>query len=215
MKIIILGPPGAGKGTQAAYIVEKYGVPHISTGDILRGNIKGGTALGKEAKSYMEKGDLVPDSLVNDMVKARLHEDDAKKGFLLDGFPRNKEQAVFLEGVLTEMGSGIDAVLCLDVDFEALTARATGRRVCSCGASYHVVTNPSKDGSHCDKCGEELVQRPDDTEETVRNRIDVYQKSTSVLIDYYKESGKIVTVDGNKTPEEVKAAIFERLDDLH
>lgn len=197
MNLILLGPPGAGKGTQAVKIVEKYKVPHISTGDIFRANIKNGTELGKKAKEYMDKGELVPDDLVCEIATSRLLEDDCKDGFLLDGFPRTVYQAEKLDEFLEKHGKKIDKVLDIAVEKEELMTRLTGRRVCkACGATYHVTNIPPKQEGICDKCGGELMQRADDTAETVENRIEVYNSQTMPLVEYYEKAGNIAHIDG-------------------
>lgn len=212
MNLILLGPPGAGKGTQAARIIEKYNIPHISTGDIFRKNIKEGTRLGKKAKEYMDKGELVPDSLVIEIATDRLTEDDCKEGFLLDGFPRTVEQAVALDAFLGEHGKKIDHVLDIDVPKEELMTRLIGRRVCkNCGATYHITNMPPKTEGVCDKCGGELMQRDDDTESTVENRIEVYNKQTKPLLDYYDRLGNIAHLDGSIGLEKLFAQICEIL----
>lgn len=199
MRLILLGPPGAGKGTQAANIVDKYNIPHISTGDIFRKNIKEGTELGRKAKEYIDGGQLVPDSLTIALVEDRLKQDDAKDGFLLDGFPRNISQAEALDTVLTNMDTKLSSVINISVDPSILVERAVGRRICkNCGATYHVAFNPSKVDGVCDKCSGELYQRSDDNEETVSNRINVYSNETAPLIDYYTDKGVIINVDGQK-----------------
>lgn len=199
MRLILLGPPGAGKGTQAANIVDKYNIPHISTGDIFRKNIKEGTELGKKAKEYIDGGQLVPDSLTIALVEDRLKQDDAKDGFLLDGFPRNISQAEALDTVLENMDTKLSSVINISVDPSILVERAVGRRICkNCGATYHIAFNPSKVDGVCDKCSGELYQRSDDNEETVSNRINVYSNETAPLIDYYTDKGVIINVDGQK-----------------
>ena len=212
LRTILLGPPGAGKGTQAVKIVEKYGVPHISTGDIFRENIKKGTELGKKAQEYMNRGELVPDDLVIEIATTRLLEDDCKNGFLLDGFPRTVYQAEKLDEFLAAHGSKIDKVLDIAVEKEELISRLTGRRVCkACGASYHVVNIPPKTEGVCDICGGELVQRADDNIETVTNRIDVYEAQTKPLVDYYEKAGNIAHIDGRSGLDNVFADIVKAL----
>ena len=212
LRTILLGPPGAGKGTQAVKIVEKYGVPHISTGDIFRENIKKGTELGKKAQEYMNRGELVPDDLVIEIATTRLLEDDCKNGFLLDGFPRTVYQAEKLDEFLAAHGSKIDKVLDIAVEKEELITRLTGRRVCkACGASYHVVNIPPKKEGVCDICGGELVQRADDNIETVTNRIDVYEAQTKPLVDYYEKAGNIAHIDGRSGLDNVFADIVKAL----
>ena len=197
MNLILLGPPGAGKGTQAVKIVEKYNIPHISTGDIFRENIKKGTELGKKAKEYMDKGELVPDDLVCEIATSRLLEDDCKDGFLLDGFPRTVYQAEKLDEFLKKHGKEIDKVLDIAVEKEELMTRLIGRRVCkACGATYHIENMPPKKEGVCDKCGGELMQRADDTAETVENRIEVYNSQTMPLVEYYENAGNIALIDG-------------------
>lgn len=197
MNLVLLGPPGAGKGTQAVKIVEKYHVPHISTGDIFRANIKNGTELGKKAKAYMDKGELVPDDLVCEIATSRLLEDDCKDGFLLDGFPRTVYQAEKLDEFLEKHGRKLDKVLDITVEKEELMTRLIGRRVCkACGATYHVTNMPPAKEGVCDKCGGELMQRADDTKETVENRIEVYNSQTMPLVEYYEKAGNIVHIDG-------------------
>ena len=204
MNLILLGAPGAGKGTQAVRIAEKYGIPHISTGDIFMKNIKEQTPIGVTAKSYIDKGQLVPDEVTVEIVRRRLMEDDAKNGYLLDGFPRNLAQAEALDKI-----ANIDTVINIDVDLDALSDRLTGRRVCSkCGESYHVSTKKDED---CDKCGGKLMHRDDDKPETVANRLNVYTASTAPLIDYYEKQGKLVTVNGMNKIEEVFKEITEAL----
>jgi adenylate kinase len=199
MRVILLGPPGAGKGTQAESIVNKYCIPHISTGDIFRKNIKEGTELGKKAKSYIDSGALVPDSLVVEIVEDRLKEDDCKNGFLLDGFPRTTVQAEELDKVLQNMGVSITKVVNIQVDPKVLLDRAVGRRICkNCGATFHVAFNPPSKEGMCDKCSGELYQRSDDNEETVGNRIKVYIDETSPLIEYYTNKGVIANIDGEQ-----------------
>lgn len=204
MKLVILGPPGAGKGTQAEYIVEKYNIPHISTGDIFRENIKNNTELGKKAKSYMDKGLLVPDDLVIALVEDRLNKDDAKEGFLLDGFPRTVAQAVSLDSILDKNDEKLNKVINISVDPEILIERAVGRRVCkTCGMTYHVKFNPPKEEGICDKDGTKLIQRDDDTEETVKTRISVYFDQTAPLIDYYRAQNLLIDIDGAKDIDKV------------
>ena len=208
MRLILLGPPGAGKGTQAAGIVEKYKIPHISTGDIFRKNIKEGTDLGKKAKEYMDQGLLVPDELTVGLVTDRLSQDDCKNGFMLDGFPRNVAQAEQLDAFLKEVGMALDKVINIEVDKEKLVARAVGRRICkSCGATYHIVYAPTAKEGICDKCGGELILRDDDKPETVLKRLGVYHEQTQPLIDYYTKEGILKSVDGTKDLEEVFADI--------
>jgi len=212
LRTILLGPPGAGKGTQAVKIVEKYGVPHISTGDIFRENIKNGTELGKKAQEYMNKGELVPDDLVCDLATSRLLEPDCAEGFLLDGFPRTVYQAEKLDEFLKEHDSKIDVVLNLAVEKDELITRLTGRRVCKvCGASFHIVSVPPKEEGVCDHCGGELIQRPDDNLETVTNRIDVYDSQTKPLVDYYEKAGNIATIDGATDLDSVFADIVKAI----
>lgn len=195
MKLILLGAPGAGKGSQATKISKEYGIAHISTGDALRANIKEGTELGKFAKSYIDKGQLVPDEVVVGIVADRIGKEDCRNGFLLDGFPRTVAQAEALEKL-----TDIDVVINIDVDFDVITGRISGRRMCECGESYHISTYKS---DVCAKCGKKLYQRADDNEETVKNRLDVYARQTAPLIDFYASRNKLVTVDGNKSIDEV------------
>ena len=212
LRTILLGPPGAGKGTQAAKIVEKYGIPHISTGDIFRENIKNGTELGKKAQEYMNRGELVPDDLVIEIATTRLLEDDCKNGFLLDGFPRTVYQAEKLDEFLQSHDSKIDNVIDIAVGKDELIERLTGRRVCkSCGASFHVVNIPPKQEGICDYCGGELIQRADDNLETVTNRIDVYEDQTMPLIDYYEKAGTLTHIDGSTGLDNVFADIVSAL----
>ena len=208
MKIILMGPPGAGKGTQAEKLVELYQIPHISTGDMFRKAQKEGTALGLKAKSYMDQGQLVPDEVTVGIVKERLAEDDCKDGFLLDGFPRTVQQADALDGILTELGMALDRVVNIEVDKTFLVDRLTGRRVCrTCGATFHVTNKEPKVEGVCDKCGGELYQRNDDTVETVSNRLDVYAAQTAPLIEYYQSKGIMSSIDGSKSMEDVLADI--------
>ena len=212
LRTILLGPPGAGKGTQAAKIVEKYGIPHISTGDIFRENIKKGTELGKKAQEYMNRGELVPDDLVIEIATTRLLEDDCRNGFLLDGFPRTVYQAEKLDEFLAARDSKIDKVLDIAVEKDELIARLTGRRVCkACGASFHVVNIPPKKEGVCDFCGGELIQRADDNLETVTNRIHVYEAQTMPLVEYYEKAGNLVHIDGSTGLENVFADIVSAL----
>jgi adenylate kinase len=204
MNIIMLGAPGAGKGTQAKKIAEKYGIPHISTGDIFRANIKNNTELGKKAKEYMDQGLLVPDELTCDLVTDRIQQDDCSKGFILDGFPRTIPQAEALDKALTAMGQSMDYAVNVDVADENIIDRMSGRRAClKCGATYHIITIPPKSEGICDNCGSELVQREDDKPETVKKRLDVYHEQTQPLIDYYNNQGILRTVDGTKDFEGV------------
>lgn len=197
MNLILLGPPGGGKGTQAKPLMERYKIPQISTGDILRDNLKRGTELGKQAKAYMDKGQLVPDEVVIGIIRDRLKEPDCKPGFMLDGFPRTVPQAEALDKVLSDMGLKIDHVISIEVPDSELIKRLTGRRTCrSCGEGYHVMFKPPKKEGVCDKCGGELYQRDDDNETTVRNRLEVYKKSTQPLIDYYQKKGLLRGIDG-------------------
>lgn len=213
MRLVLLGPPGAGKGTQASAIVEKYQIPHISTGDIFRANIKEGTALGKEAKSYMDKGLLVPDELVVSIVKDRLLKDDCVKGFLLDGFPRTVNQAESLDSELSKMGIELDRVININANADILIERAVGRRICrECGATYHIKFNPPKVEGVCDKDGGELYQRDDDNESTVSTRINVYMEQTQPLIEYYGDKGLLLDVDGTLEISTVFELITEALD---
>jgi adenylate kinase len=202
MRAVLLGPPGAGKGTQAVKLVEKYGVPQISTGDIFRKNIKEGTELGKKAQEYMNAGELVPDELVVDLVKDRLMQEDCANGYLLDGFPRTIYQAEELDKFLAEQGQKLDAVINFEVGHDELITRLTGRRVCKkCGASYHIVNIPPKKEGVCDKCGGELEQRKDDTVETAENRISVYRESTAPLIGYYEKTGALKNFNAERDHE--------------
>jgi len=213
MNIILFGPPGAGKGTQAKKLVDFYGIPQISTGDILRANVREGTELGLAARAYMDKGELVPDQVLIGIIKNRLKEADCKKGFILDGYPRTVTQADALEAILDEIEKPIDVVLNLEVPDEVLVGRISGRLMCKCGASYHITSNPPKKDNICDSCGSEIFQRVDDTADAVQNRLDVYKKQTQPLINYYKEKGILVTLNGTKDInvvfEDIKAILVK------
>lgn len=212
MKIIMLGAPGAGKGTQAKLIADKYHIPHISTGDIFRANIKEGTALGMKAKSFMDAGALVPDELVIDLVVDRLTWEDAKNGYVLDGFPRTIPQAEALTKALAARGEKIDAAIDVDVPDENIINRMGGRRACvSCGATYHIVNIPPKVEGKCDNCGADLILRDDDKPETVKNRLEVYHEQTQPLIDYYKAEGVLREVDGTVDMNDVFESIVQIL----
>ncbi len=197
MNIILLGPPGAGKGTQAKRLIDKYSIPQVSTGDMLRAALKAGTPLGLEAKKFMDQGALVPDSVVIGLVKERIQQPDAAKGYMLDGFPRNVSQAEALDKMLGELGQKIDHVVCIEVPSGELMGRLTGRRTCrNCGAGYHVMFDPPKAAGICDKCGGELYQRDDDNEATVGSRLNVYDGQTKPLIEYYQGQSKLRPING-------------------
>jgi adenylate kinase len=207
-----MGLPGAGKGTQAEKVVEEYGIPHISTGDMFRAAMKEGTELGLKAKSFMDKGELVPDEVTIGIVRERLSKDDCKKGFLLDGFPRTVPQAEALENILADLERKIDYVINIDVDKNILMERLTGRRICkSCGATYHLVFNPPAQEGVCDRCGGELYQRADDNAETVQNRLEVNIKQAQPLLDFYEEKGYLRTLDGQRDISVVFAEIKQLL----
>ena len=212
MKIIMLGAPGAGKGTQAKKIAEKYQIPHISTGDIFRANIKNGTELGKKAKTYMDQGLLVPDELVCDLVVDRVQQDDCKKGYILDGFPRTIPQAESLDEALSRLGEAVDYAINVEVPDENIVKRMGGRRACvGCGATYHLVYAAPKKEGICDNCGAELILRDDDKPETVQKRLGVYHEQTQPLIDYYTKKGILKEVDGTMDMGDVFKAIVEIL----
>ena len=212
MKIIMLGAPGAGKGTQAKMIAKKYGIPHISTGDIFRANIKNGTELGAKAKEYMDKGLLVPDELVVDLIMDRFKADDCKDGYILDGFPRTIPQADVLDKAVSELNDKIDYAINVDVKDDNIIRRMSGRRAClNCGATYHIVNVPPKKEGICDTCGSELVIRDDDKEETVKARLLAYHEQTQPLIDYYNNKGILKEVDGTKDMNDVFADIVNIL----
>lgn len=207
-----MGPPGAGKGTQAEVLVKELDITHVSTGDMFRAAIKAGTEMGKKAKEYMDAGQLVPDEVVVGMVKERLSQADCAKGFLLDGFPRTLPQADALSATLADMGIKLDGVINIEVPREKLMARLTGRRVCrGCGASYHVLFNPPAVADQCNSCGAELYQRDDDNETTVGSRLDVYENQTAPLINYYKEQGILLSIDGDQEIGEVLKSILTKL----
>ncbi len=208
MNLVLLGPPGAGKGTQAKMMIDHYGIPQISTGDILRAALKERTSLGLKAKEYMDKGLLVPDEVVIDIIKDRLKEDDCQNGYILDGFPRTVAQAQALDRVLAAMNSGIDHVISIEVEKGELIKRLTGRRTCrQCGRGYHVIFDPPLNKDLCDKCQGELYQRDDDNEDTVRNRLEVYDSQTFPLIQFYKEKGLVRSIDGQGGIQQ----IFDRI----
>jgi adenylate kinase len=212
VRLVLVGPPGAGKGTQAEFIAEHFDVPKISTGDIFRANVSGGTDLGRLAKKYMDAGDLVPDEVTNAMVRERLAQPDAKDGFLLDGFPRNVAQANELNGILDELGSPLSVVLDLDVDFDEVVRRLSGRRTCKkCGHVWHIEFDPTEVDGICDKCGGELFQRDDDQPATVRHRLDVYAEQTAPLIGFYRDAGKLVAIDALGPVEDVTERAIDAL----
>ena len=212
MRLILVGPPGAGKGTQAVHLAEHYKIPHISTGDIFRANIKGGTELGKLAQSYMDAGDLVPDSVTNSMIEDRLGQSDIGNGFLLDGYPRNVGQAEFLDGVLKAKSAPLDSVLELSITHDEIIKRLSGRRICrGCGASFHIdFEKPAKDGV-CDKCGGELYQRQDDNEATIANRLNVYTEQTEPIIEYYKKEGLLKVISATGAVSEITTQAISAL----
>ncbi|MCT1927184.1 adenylate kinase [Staphylococcus pasteuri] len=215
MNIILMGLPGAGKGTQASEIVKKFPIPHISTGDMFRKAIKDETDLGKEAKSYMDRGELVPDEVTVGIVKERISEGDAKKGFLLDGFPRTIDQAEALNSIMAELDRSIDAVINIEVPEEELMNRLTGRRICEkCGTTYHLVFNPPKVEGICDLDGGKLYQREDDNPETVSNRLKVNVKQSKPILEYYDNKGVLNNIDGSKDIEEVTTDVIDILDQL-
>ncbi|MFZ5987304.1 MAG: adenylate kinase [Bacillota bacterium] len=213
MQLILLGAPGAGKGTQAVNLSQKYNVPHISTGDIFRSNIKEGTELGKKAKEYIDKGLLVPDEVTIDIVKDRLKQPDCKSGFILDGFPRTIEQAEKLDDILQDMGITLDCVLNISVSDSSIIDRLSGRRVCpNCGMSYHIIFKPTSEKDICNNCKSTVIQRDDDKEETVIQRLKTYHKQTAPLIEYYERKGKLITVYGRESVDETSSEVLKALD---
>ena len=216
MNLVLMGLPGAGKGTQAEKIVEKYGIPHISTGDMFRAAIKESTDLGLQAKSFMDSGNLVPDEVTIGIVRERLSKEDCAEGFLLDGFPRTVAQAEALENILSDLNKKIDYVINIDVDQEFLMERLTGRRICkSCGSTYHLVFNPPTKDDVCDRCGGELYQRADDNAETVQNRLEVNQKQTKPLLDFYEGKGYLRNINGQQDIRKVFDDLDQLLRSLH
>ena len=216
MQLLLMGPPGAGKGTQAAELVKKFNIPHISTGDMFRAAVKEGTELGKKAKAVMDAGGLVPDEITIGIVKERLAKEDCKKGFILDGFPRTVEQADALTKILNDLGMKLTRVLNIHVPFEDLIERAVGRRICKqCGATYHIKFNPTKKANACDECGGELYQRKDDNEETMKNRLSAYENSTKPLIDYYKKADLYTEIDGRQPIDKVTEDLVSVLSSVH
>ncbi|MBR3840283.1 MAG: adenylate kinase [Erysipelotrichales bacterium] len=215
MKLIIIGAPGAGKGTMSEEIINKYNIPHISTGDMFRDQIARQTELGLKAKEYIERGELVPDSITISFVKERLLQDDCKTSYLLDGFPRSEAQAEVFAQMLENKELGLDAVIYLEVDFSKLIERVTGRRICrNCKSVYHTVFSPSKVEGVCDKCGGELYQRPDDTEESLKQRLEAYNEETMPVIKYFEKLGYVKKIDASQDIENVKASLFEVLGDI-
>ena len=212
MRLVLLGAPGAGKGTQAKKLIEKEGTPQISTGDLLRAAVAAGTSLGREAKTFMDKGELVPDRVVLGMVEERLKQDDCKKGYILDGFPRNTNQAEALDKMLASLGMPLTAALSVDVPFDDLMKRLTGRRTCkACGQMYNIFFNPPRKEGACDKCGGELFQRDDDREETIKKRLEAYSSQTAPLIDYYRGKGILKSVNGTGSIDEIFRQVFSTL----
>ena len=215
MRLLLLGPPGAGKGTQAARLEAAYDLPHISTGDIFRKAIKEETELGKKAKEYMDQGKLVPDEVTNGIVKERLAEPDCQTGFILDGFPRTVNQAEALSQILTDLDYSLDAAVNIKVSDEEVVNRLSGRRICSdCGATYHVDFKPPQEEGICDECGGELYQRDDDTPETIKERLEVYYDQTEAVVDYYEQQDLLLEIDGEQDLDEVFAAIKENLEQI-
>ncbi|WP_406658105.1 adenylate kinase [Methanolobus sp. ZRKC2] len=212
MNVVLFGPPGAGKGTQAKELSQKYDIPHISTGDILRANVREGTELGLKAKEYMDKGELVPDQVLIGLIKDRLEEPDCANGYLLDGYPRTIPQADALDDILKEISKPLDVVVNIDVSDEELIGRLSGRRMCKCGESYHIMFNSPKEEGVCNACGGQLYQRDDDREDVIRQRLVVYSEKTKPLIDYYEEKELLVNIAGNGTVNEVFEAISEIMD---
>ena len=210
MDFILLGPPGAGKGTQAKLMIDKWNIPQVSTGDILRAAVREGTELGVEAKGFMDSGELVPDRVVIGIIAERLREEDAAEGFILDGFPRTIPQAEALQEILDDLGRNIDHVISIEVDDEELVTRLTGRRMCKgCGESFHVVFNPSDKEGVCDRCSGELYQRDDDKEQTIRQRLAVYSDQTQPLIAFYEKQGKLRRIDGTGSIEEIFSRVVD------
>lgn len=215
MRIVLIGAPGGGKGTQAKMLIEKYGIPQVSTGDLLREAVKAGSSLGQRAKQAMDAGQLVSDDIVLDMIRERLSKADAKKGFILDGFPRNLSQAEALDKMLSKIGGGLQTALHIDVDFDVLMKRLTGRRTCgSCGQMYNVFTSPTRAEGVCDKCGGKVTQRSDDNEATINNRLRVYEAQTEPLIEYYRKQGKLRAVQGIGDVKAIFNSIVKVLDSL-
>jgi len=213
LRLVFMGPPGAGKGTQAKAVADKYGIPHVSSGDIFRAEIAGGTTLGGQIKSYLDSGALVPDGITVKAVVGRLQAPDCAEGWLLDGFPRTEGQAEALDRALGDAAATLDAVVYLEVDPGMIVRRMSGRRVCpACGRSYHVEHIPPKVEGKCDACGADLITRDDDTPKTVRQRLATYQEATAPLIDYYARRGLLVRTDGSGTPDEVRARLFAQLE---
>lgn len=212
--IVLMGPPGAGKGTQAKFISEKFGIPQISTGDILRGHVREKTALGTKAKDYMDKGLLVPDEIVVEMVARRISDGDCAKGFILDGFPRTVKQAEELETTLSTSGKAIKTVIGIEVQRKELVRRISGRRMCKdCGAAYHVIFNPPQNTDACDKCGGDLYQRDDDKEDTVDARLKVYESDTMPVIEFYKKRGKFSSINGIGSMDSITASIVKAIEE--
>ncbi|RZN37021.1 MAG: adenylate kinase [Methanophagales archaeon ANME-1-THS] len=214
MQIVLFGPPGSGKGTQAKRLAERYGIPHISTGDILREHLKRKTKLGLEARAYMDRGALVPDDILIGLIKDRLSQPDCASGFILDGYPRTVPQADALSVILTELGKKLDVVLTINVPDAELIKRLAGRRMCGCGASYHILFNPPEHEGICDRCGRPLYQRDDDKEEAIMNRLEVYKQQTQPLIEYYTNKGLMRAVDGAASIPEVFDALCRVLDEI-